>query len=113
MPDLQPANSTPAHTSVTGLFLRSFWMVFGVLALVAISGGLWSRSGDSVVSWSLLFWLDVGLIVAARYTDIRYYQGETVNAEPADLGHWVRHTAGLVPLALTFWLVLLWLGGRA
>jgi hypothetical protein len=113
MQDLQPANSNPAHSSMTGLLLRSFWMVFGVLGLLAIGGGLWARSGDSVALWSVLFWLDVGLIVAARYVDIRYFHGETVESKPADLGHWARHTLGLVPSALAFWLVLLWVGGQA
>ena len=66
--------------------------------------------GDHLLGLSLVYWLNVGLIVAARYVDIRYLGGLTTELKPANLGHWKRHTAALVPLAAGLWALAVWVG---
>ena len=111
MTDLPPKDQEHEATPVAGLLLRLFWMAFGVLSLQAIAVGLWTRTSEVVLWWSLLFWANVGLLVAARYVDIRYYGGETVDFEPADLGHWRRHTAALTLAAFAVWIIAVMAGG--
>lgn len=106
-----PPKSEHAHTPVAGLFLRIFWMILGLIVLLGITAGLWTSSSDDVLWWSLSYWLNVGLILAARYVDIRHYQGETVDLEPADLGHWRRHAVILVPSTLALWIAAVLAGG--
>ncbi len=85
-------------------------MAFGLLGLMAIGAQLWGRSSDIILWWSLLYWLTVGLIVGARYVDIRFYKGQTVDFAPANLGHWRRYTALLIPVALVLWGGAVWAG---
>ena len=93
---------------MSSILIRLFWMAFGGAALIGLGLAIWTRSSDTLLSWSLLYWLDVGLIVIARYVDIRYHEGLTVNLEPATFAHWRRHTAILVPVALALWAAAVW-----
>lgn len=100
-----PTNTSSEKASFAPLFLRLFWMGIGVGGLATIAMVLWSKGGDASIWWSISYWLFVGMIVVTRYVDIRYHEGQTVDLEPADLGHWKRHTAGLVPVSLVLWLI--------
>jgi hypothetical protein len=44
--------------------------------------------------------LVVASLVAARFLDIRFCGGQTVDGSPADLGHWRRYVAILLPVSL-------------
>ena len=44
--------------------------------------------------------LVVVTLVAARYIDIRYCGGQTVDGTPADLSHWKRYVMILLPVSL-------------
>jgi len=107
MSDPIPPDTKLEYAPMGGLLVRLFWMALGVVTLLATAGALWSRSSE-VVFWSVLYWLNVGLILGARYIDIRYFEGQTVNLEPANIKHWTRHTALLVPLALGLWAAAVW-----
>lgn len=44
--------------------------------------------------------LCVVTLIAARYIDIRYCGGQTVDGTAADLGHWKRYVLILLPVSL-------------
>jgi len=96
--------STPT-TPGTGLLMRLFWMVFGNIALLGAGGLLLKDDGEQLLELSIVYWLLVGAIVAARYLDIRRYGGRTAEGEPANLTHLRRHAAILVPVAALVWVV--------
>ena len=100
-----PKSAVGDHTPAAGVLLRLFWMGLGSLALVAVAGSLWARAGEGGLVLSVVYWVTVGLISAARYADIARYQGQTIDLAPADLGHWRRHTLGLLMGALPVWAV--------
>lgn len=85
-------------TSLIGLFLTLYWSFFGPFLLLFMAyqiindGNLWF--------WISLFWLDVVALGAARYCDIRYFNGMTTEGEKATLEHWKKHTRILLGLAL-------------
>jgi hypothetical protein len=39
-------------------------------------------------------------MIAARYVDIRACDGQTVDGDPADLGHWKRYAMILLPVSV-------------
>ena len=86
--------------SVLGLFLRLYWIMIGN-ALLAITAVL-PVAYPQLPTTALLaaYALVVVTLVAARYIDIRYCGGQTVDGTPADLGHWKRYVAILLPVAL-------------
>ena len=86
--------------SVLGLFLRLYWIMIGNAAL-AITATL-PVANPRLPTAPLLaaYALCAASLIAARYVDIRYCGGQTVDGTPADLGHWKRYVAILLPVAL-------------
>jgi hypothetical protein len=44
--------------------------------------------------------LSIAALIAARYVDIRFCAGQTVDGTPADLGHFKRYVMLMVPISL-------------
>jgi hypothetical protein len=103
--------------SVLGLFLRLYWIMIGNAAL-AIGAAL-PVAYPRLPTATLLgaYALVVVTLIAARYVDIRYCGGQTVDGTPADLKHWRRYVMILLPIALllpvlafSFNALIAWLG---
>lgn len=86
--------------SVLGLFLRLYWIMIGNAALAI--GAVLPVAYPRLQTAALLaaYALVVATLIAARYVDIRYCGGQTVDGTPADLGHWKRYVVFLLPVAL-------------
>lgn len=86
--------------SVLGLFLRLYWIMVGnaVLAITALLpvANPQAPAGPLIA----VYVLSVAALVAARYVDIRACGGQTVHGTPADMGHWKRYVAILLPVSL-------------
>lgn len=89
-----------ATDSVLGLFLRLYWIMIGnaVLAIAAV----FPVANPQLPTAPLLavYAMGVATLIAARYIDIRYCGGQTVDGTPADLGHWKRYVVILLPVSL-------------
>lgn len=92
------------NTSLLGCLIPTFWMLVGngILALCAVS----IAAGSALFSAAdLLYWLTVGSLLAARYVDIRYFNGRTAEGKPATPAHWRRYAVVLVAVAAVVWIV--------
>jgi hypothetical protein len=93
------------QSTAAGCLLRLLWMVFGNIAfvssLVAIAGRGGALSpGDGVLAAA------TASLLAVRYLDIRWMNGQTADGRPATMGHWRRYALVLIAAALV-------LGGAA
>ncbi|MFT7582466.1 MAG: hypothetical protein ACI9MR_004148 [Myxococcota bacterium] len=104
MSSRSPHVRPPAATPAAGLLLRLFWMGFGNVLLVVAAALLWKADGSAFIGLSVVYWASVGLITAARYVDIRRFEGKTSHGETATMTHWRRHTGALVATAAVVWL---------
>jgi len=88
-----------ATDSVLGLFLRLYWIMIGnaVLAIAAV----FPVAYPQLLTAPLLgiYVLGVATLIAARYIDIRYCGGQTVDGTPANLSHWKRYVMILLPVS--------------
>lgn len=103
---------TPTHSEYTppqGCLLRLFWMAFGNLALLALAAVIFERKDMSV--FDALYWLLVIALAAARYTDVRRFNGLTVDGEPATVTHLRLYLVKLVALAGVLWAIVHLLSG--
>jgi hypothetical protein len=99
--------SNTEYTSGSGCFLRLYWTFAGNAALALTFGILLNRRPvfPSIVDAACL--LLVISLVAARYLDIRYCNGETGDGRPATMEVWKRYA-----LLLTLGSVCVWLAIR-
>ena len=88
-----------------GCLLRLFWMMIGNVALAASAFGVAEDSALALGSADAIYWAVVGLLLAARYGDIRYFHGRTTDGSPATMAHWRRYAAVLVAVSTAIWLL--------
>ena len=86
--------------SVLGLFLRLYWIMLGngVVVIAAVFPLAYPQMPTVLPLAG--FGLGVVSLIAARFVDIRYCGGQTVDGTPADSGHWRRYVMILLPVAL-------------
>jgi hypothetical protein len=89
-----------ANDSVLGLFLRLYWIMIGTAALAIVAALPVAYPRLPTAPLLAAYVLCVVTLVAARYIDIRYCGGQTVDGTPADLGHWRRYVMILLPISL-------------
>jgi hypothetical protein len=98
------SDSSPT-TPLTPTFLRLYWMVVGN----AITVVLWINIAFNLMpqfkTFSVLFFLNIAGMITARYTDIRYHNGETSNGDPATMGHWKKYVIILSIVAGGLWIL--------
>ena len=98
----QPAPQVePQRTSFGGCLLRTFWMILGNAALLICSLGIVNAKGFS--SYDVIFWGIAGLLLLARFCDIRYLHGQTGTGEPATWGHFRTYVLLVLVGSLMLW----------
>ena len=98
---------TPSQSEYTppqGCLLRLFWMAFGNLALLALAAVIFERKAFSI--FDVIYWLLVIALAAARYIDIRRFNGLTIDGEPATTIHLRLYLIKLIILAAVLWSVV-------
>lgn len=86
--------------SVLGLFLRLYWIMIGNAALAIVAALPVAHPRLPTAPLLAAYVLCDITLIAARYIDIRYCGGQTVDGTPADLGHWKRYVLILLPVSL-------------
>jgi hypothetical protein len=96
------------NDSSAGCLIHLFWLLLGNIMLLVVAGQLFSGGGK--FSWlDILYWLLVFLILLARYADIRYFKGATIEGRPSSMQDWRRHALILILLAGLAWIAIhLW-----
>lgn len=105
----EPTPVQREYTPPQGCLLRLFWMAFGNLALLAVAALIVQRQAFS--SFDVLYWVLVIVLAAARYLDIRNFNGLTVDGEPANAVHLRLYIVKLVILAAVLWTLVHLLSG--
>ena len=88
-----------------GCLLRLFWMVVGNVILLFCAYGIIQHPSSLLGIADVFYWAIVGSLLAARYVDIRYFQGTTSDGDPASLADWRRYTVVVVLVTTGLWLV--------
>ena len=89
-----------ATDSPLGLFLRLYWMLGGG-AMLAIAAAYPLAHTKTPASLSLAVCCLISIsMIAARYIDIRNCSGQTVDGDPADLGHLKRYAMIMLPVSV-------------
>lgn len=94
------------HDSGAGCLTRLYWMFLGNALLVILFGLLLQNrpKGPSLLDAGCL--IVVASLLFVRYIDIRHFNGQTGEGEPATLAHWRRYSAVLVSGSLALWLAV-------
>jgi hypothetical protein len=101
MPAPSSTPSSPASDPEPGrgclpALVRLIWL-FGVIALIFF--GLFIAQNERGLVADLGLALLTLLLIAARYVDIRFLAGETMDNKPATMRHWRRYAALMVVVA--------------
>jgi hypothetical protein len=83
------------------LVLRLYWMLFGNGALIILGVALYSKSS---LPHLIFYWLNVVLMILARYLDIHYFKGQTADLEPATPADWSLYWKIILGISTFVWL---------
>jgi hypothetical protein len=99
------ANRDGEYDSLSGCFLRLFWLMAGnALLALALLQILFSRA-PFFSRVDLFFWSIVGLIIIARFADVTYFHGSNARGEPASVYDSWRYVILLLVVATSAWLL--------
>ncbi len=102
--DVPPA--TESFQNLVPLILRFFWMLAGNFALLLTCLYILNE-GVRFLSWLDIFYgATLVLVLAARYVEIKVYQGRTADGEAATLSDWARYALILTAVAAAGWLLV-------
>ena len=87
-----------------GCFLRLFWMIIGNVILLSCAYGIIEHRSAVLSIADAFYWAIVGSLLAARYVDIRRFNGTTAGGDPATMAHWRRYAAVLGVVSMSLWL---------
>ncbi len=74
--------------------IRLCWMFFGIAFLIFFTISITQQSVPIIVDAAL--WLTVIVLVSIRYVDIRWFNGQAADAEPATLRNWRQYIIRLL-----------------
>jgi hypothetical protein len=99
------SDSSENTQSGAGCLLRTYWMFVGNVLLLLLAVLIHEKKAPLFAFIDLPFWLVVGSILAARYVDIRFMNGETGEGKPATMTNWRRYAVLLLIAAGLVWVL--------
>jgi hypothetical protein len=94
------------YDSSSGCLIHLFWLIVGNVALLIVAGQILFHTGGRFSVFDAIYWLFVVLILAARYADIRFFKGTTVDGKPSTLEDLRRHATILIISAGVIWITI-------
>ena len=94
----------PERDQSGGCLLRLFWMVVGNMLLLLAALAILERPSRVIGPADLVFWTTVAGMLAARYADIRHFDGRTADGQPATMAHWRTYATWVCGGAGVLWL---------
>lgn len=95
----------PANTSLLGCLIPVFWMLVGNGLLAFCALVIAANQTSFLSAADALYWITVGCLLAARYTDVRYLGGRTSEGTPATMADWRRYAIVLAAASIVVWIV--------
>ncbi|MCX6558919.1 MAG: hypothetical protein NTZ26_00260 [Candidatus Aminicenantes bacterium] len=89
VPNPQLSQDSDSGSGCLSGFVRLTW-IFGGVSLVYCAVYVAMRKGPVVAD--ILLFVFALLLIVARFLDIRYLDGETMNQQPATIKHWRRYS---------------------
>ena len=86
-----------------GFLARFWWMFFGNMFLAFSLIFLLFNKGDFFHPADWAFWITVGTLIALRYVDIQFCNGQTATGRRASLADWTRYSVVLLAGAVGLW----------
>lgn len=77
-------------SSFSGMTTRVYWMLLG--HPVIATSAYYIATGKSPIISNTVYFLLVISVILARYSDIKFFNGQTAEGEPATMKHWKRFT---------------------
>lgn len=103
----RPSPESPPPEPMGGCFLRLYWMIGGFLITVLCGVSVVQHQGGfSVVD--IVYWTAILGVPAARYTDMRYFNGRRADGEPMTLADWKRFSLLTLIAGLIGWVAIHW-----
>ncbi len=96
---------TNVSSNGLGVLLRLYWMFLGNVALIFLLAMIYVRRVPFASRLDAIYLLAVASLLAARYVDIRFLNGETGDGKPATLTHWRRYALLVGSVGLGAWLL--------
>lgn len=93
------------QSTASGVLARIWWMVGGNFILALSLVFIFRHQGGFFHPADWVFWITVATLVAVRYLDVRYCDGQTATGQPASMTHWVRYAVLLLACALVLWAI--------
>jgi hypothetical protein len=94
---------TEKYDSIFSLIVRTFWMLFGNVILIASAVLIFQRKDWMFHTADVVFWGTVAALILARYLDIKLYNGLTAAGKPSTMSHWRKYTAVLLVCSIVVW----------
>lgn len=103
MAERPDASPSPSPSSFTGLLLRTWWMLFGNIALFVVLALMAFERDELPSLLDLGFAAVVASLVVARLTDIRWFEGCTAEGARATMAHFRGYVLRLVAGSAAGW----------
>ena len=93
------------QSGVLAILARPFWMFLGNFALMICAANVLMGEGGSTRISDIIFWCAVAAMLAVRFLDIKFLDGQTATGEPATLAHWRKYAVLLIIFSAVLWSV--------
>ncbi|MGQ9607326.1 MAG: hypothetical protein ACUVTW_14095 [Thermogutta sp.] len=101
----RPSPQAPSPESMGGCLLRLYWMIGGFLIAVLCGVSVVHHQGGfSLVD--IVYWAAILGVPAARYADMRHFNGRRADGEPMTLADWKRFSVLVVIAGLIGWVAI-------
>ncbi len=88
-----------------GCLARLFWLGVGNFILVLSAIGIGQRQNGFSLGWlDVVLWATAFGLIAVRYADIAFFQGQTADSRPATMSDWRRYALTVLAVSLALWL---------
>ncbi len=103
--DKEPQQNTPQpeKSGCLSIIVRLTWMAFGNMALIITAFSIVQQKAGIVLD--VIFWAVVTGLILIRYIDIKVFQGNTADNEPATLKDWRQYSILLIVISAFVWFV--------
>ncbi|PKN54289.1 MAG: hypothetical protein CVU56_27350 [Deltaproteobacteria bacterium HGW-Deltaproteobacteria-14] len=97
------SESTASTTSLSGLAVRLYWLIFGNILLALMAMLILLEQGSTFSLADAGYGAGVLLLIGARHLDVARFNGLTAEGEPATMAHFRRYATLLIAVAVVMW----------
>jgi hypothetical protein len=88
---------------ILAILARPFWMFFGNFAMMICAIHIMMGESKSTKTTDIILWCAVAAMIAVRFLDVKFLDGQTATGEPAMLAHWRKYAIMLLMVAGVIW----------